>query len=122
MECHPVIDSGGTEMTGRKATIRTDLYTASQLRAMASGNASPRKVKRLLALANALDGMSFTSASAAVAAGMERQALSDAVKRYNAEGVGGLDATAGGRFFFAIRQAMPQHRRAAFWSPAPAQW
>jgi transposase len=46
-------------------------------------------VKRLLALANALDGMSFTSA--AIAAGMERQALSEAVKRYNAEGLDGLD-------------------------------
>jgi transposase len=76
-------------MTGRKQSIRAELHTASELRAMASGNASPRKVKRLLALANALGGMSFTDA--ATAAGMERQALSDAVKRYNAEGVDGLN-------------------------------
>jgi transposase len=89
MKCRPVIDSGGAGMTGKKQSIRTDLHTASELRAMACGKASPRKVKRLLALANALDGMSFTDA--ATAAGMERQALSDAVKRYNAEGTDGLE-------------------------------
>jgi transposase len=76
-------------MRGRKTDIRTDLHSASDLRALAHGAAAPRKVKRLLALANALDGMSFTAA--AIAAGMERQALCDAAKRYNAEGVAGLD-------------------------------
>ena len=89
MKCRPVSDSGGAGMTGGKRIIRTDLHTASELRAMACGKASPRKVKRLLALANALDGMTF--AAAALAAGMERQALGDAVKRYNAEGLAGLD-------------------------------
>ena len=76
-------------MRGKKTAIETDLHSASALRAMAQGDASPRKVKRLLALANALDGMSFTAA--AKAAGIERQSLGDAVKRYNAEGVEGLD-------------------------------
>lgn len=76
-------------MGGRKTEIRTELYSAVELRSLACGNASPRRVKRLLALANALDGMSFTAA--AIAAGMERQALSDAVKRYNADGLDGLD-------------------------------
>lgn len=76
-------------MRGRKTEIRTDLHDARALRALACGAASPRKVKRLLALANALDGMSFTAA--AIAAGMERQALCDAAKRYNAEGLAGLD-------------------------------
>jgi len=76
-------------MQGRKAEIRSDLFTASELRAMARGDAAPRTVKRLLAIANALDGMSFTEA--AVAAGMERQALGDAVKRYNVEGLAGLE-------------------------------
>ena len=89
MECHPVDDSEGTGMRGRKTQIRTDLHTAGALRALACGDASPRKVKRLLALANALDGMSFTTA--AIAAGCERQALCDAAKRYNAEGLDGLD-------------------------------
>ena len=76
-------------MRGKKTAIENDLHSASELRAMARGDASPRKVKRLLALANALDGMSFTAA--AKAAGIERQSLGDAVKRYNAEGVEGLD-------------------------------
>ncbi len=56
---------------------------------MAKGDASPRKVKRLLAIANAREGMSFTDAASA--SGLERQALCDAVKRYNAEGVEGLE-------------------------------
>ncbi len=76
-------------MRGKKTAIETDLPSASELRAMARGDASPRKVKRLLALANALDGMSFTAA--AKAAGIERQSLGDAVKRYNAKGVEGLE-------------------------------
>jgi transposase len=42
----------------------------------------------MLALANALDGMS--RADAARAAGIERQALRDAVLRFNAEGLAGL--------------------------------
>lgn len=75
-------------MQGRKTEIRTDLHGAGELRAMAKGDAAPRTIKRLLALANALDGMTFTAA--AKAAGLERQALGDAVKRYNAEGVAGL--------------------------------
>jgi transposase len=43
---------------------------------------------RLLAIANALDGLS--RAEAARLAGMERQALRDAVLRYDAEGLEGL--------------------------------
>ena len=43
---------------------------------------------RLLALANALGGMSREEA--ARAAGMDRQTLRDWVHRYNAEGVAGL--------------------------------
>ena len=43
---------------------------------------------RLLAIANALEGMS--RAEAARLAGMERQALRDAVVRYNAGGLAGL--------------------------------
>jgi transposase len=42
----------------------------------------------MLAIANALEGMS--RAAAARAAGMDRQALRDAVVRYNAEGLDGL--------------------------------
>ena len=42
----------------------------------------------MLAIANALGGMN--RAAAAACAGMERQALRDAVVRYNAEDVDGL--------------------------------
>ena len=45
---------------------------------------------RLLAIANALDGLSRSRAEAARLAGMARQALRDAVVRYNAEGPDGL--------------------------------
>lgn len=76
-------------MTGRKTEIRQDLHTSAELRAMATGDRAPLTVKRLLAIANALDGLSFTAA--AKAAGLERQALGDAAKRYNAEGVEGLE-------------------------------
>jgi transposase len=49
---------------------------------------NPRAASRAYAIAHALEGMS--RAEAARLAGMERQALRDAVLRYNAEGVDGL--------------------------------
>jgi transposase len=81
---------------GRKTEIDRDLHTSADLRAMAHGKLPALTIKRMLAIANALDGMTFTDA--ARAAGMERQALGDAVKRYNAEGIAGLiDPPRGGR-------------------------
>ena len=68
-------------------TIRDDL-TADDLRRWARKATTGRAVARAYAIAGALDGMS--RAAAARAAGMERQALRDAVVRYNAEGVAGL--------------------------------
>jgi transposase len=49
----------------------------------------------MYAIANALDGLS--RAEAARLAGMERQALHDAVLRYNAEGLAGLHDRPKGR-------------------------
>src|SRR6056297_1580731 len=72
---------------GRALEIRDDL-TAEELRALAARERSDRAARRLLAIANALDGMS--RADAATAAGMERQALRDAVIRYDAEGPEGV--------------------------------
>ena len=72
---------------GRALEIRSDL-TSGELRARARRERSNRAARRLLAIANALDGMS--RADAAKAAGMERQALRDAVVRYNAEGPEGV--------------------------------
>jgi transposase len=65
-----------------------DTLSAQELRRLAFRERSVRTAKRMLAIANALSGMS--RADAAAAAGMERQALRDAVVRYNAEGLAGL--------------------------------
>src|SRR3982750_363680 len=62
--------------------------TPAQLRALARRERDGRVSARLLALANALDGMSRDQA--ARAAGMDRQTLRDWVHRYDAEGVEGL--------------------------------
>lgn len=74
--------------TGTKTEIRTDLFTVSELRSAAKGDLPAPTIKRMLAIANALDGMTFTDA--ARAAGIERQSLGDAAKRYNAEVLDGL--------------------------------
>ncbi len=67
--------------------IRQDL-SAGELRRLARREPERRAAMRLLAIANALEGLS--RAEAARLAGMERQALRDAVLRYNAEGPSGL--------------------------------
>ena len=73
---------------GRKREIRTDLHTAGDLRRLARGAGKPRTARRMLGLANVMDGMGLGAAATAV--GMDRQALGDALKRYNAEGPEGL--------------------------------
>ena len=67
--------------------IRQD-YSPSELRTRAAREKDCRAVLRLLAIANALEGM--TRAEAARLAGMERQALHGAIQRFNAEGPDGL--------------------------------
>src|SRR3954462_11489192 len=73
---------------GAALPIRDDL-TPEALRRKARHEANRRAALRAYAIANALEGM--TRAEAARLAGMERQALRDAVVRYNAEDLGGLD-------------------------------
>lgn len=68
--------------------IRRDLFSPAELRARARRERNPRTATRMLAIANALEGLS--RAEAARLAGMERQALRDAVIRYNQEGLEGL--------------------------------
>ena len=75
-------------MVGAALTIRTDLASPARLRALARRERNPRTATRMLAIASALEGKS--RAEAARLAGMERQALRDAVVRYNAEGLEGL--------------------------------
>ncbi len=72
---------------GAALAIRDDL-TPDALRRRARHEPNRRAALRTLAIANALEGMS--RAEAARLAGLERQALRDAVARYNAEGVTGL--------------------------------
>jgi transposase len=72
---------------GTALKIRDDL-TPLELRRWARTRARGRAAARAYAIAHALEGMS--RAEAARLAGMERQALRDAVVRYNAEGLAGL--------------------------------
>lgn len=67
--------------------IRRD-RTPEVLRKLAKAETDVRVARRLLALANALSGMSRKEA--AQAAGMDRQTLRDWVIRYNAHGPDGL--------------------------------
>ena len=75
-------------MAARGLAIRADVATATELRRLAKKEPLRRTAQRMLAIANALEGMS--RAEAARAAGIERQALRDAVMRFNAEGLAGL--------------------------------
>ena len=72
---------------GAALAIRSDL-TPAALRRRARHEPNRRAALRMMAIANALEGVS--RAEAARLAGMERQALRDAVARYNAEGLAGL--------------------------------
>ena len=72
---------------GAALPIRDDV-TPEALRRKARREPNRRAALRMLAIADALEGMS--RAGAARLAGMERQALRDAVVRYNAEGLAGL--------------------------------
>ena len=66
--------------------IRQDM-PPEELRRLARRESNGRVASRLLALANALDGME--RGRAARLAGMDRQTLRDWVIRFNAEGVEG---------------------------------
>lgn len=66
----------------------SETMTATDLRQWARRCGNSRASARAYAIANALEGMS--RAESARLAGLERQALRDAVLRYNEEGVNGL--------------------------------
>ena len=67
--------------------IRRDRSSAV-LRKLVKGESNGRVARRILAIANALDGMSREAA--AQSAGMDRQTLRDWVIRYNEQGIEGL--------------------------------
>src|SRR5690242_7880039 len=79
--------SGEGEPTMPALAIRDDIGSA-ELRRRARRESDGRVSARLIAIANALEGMD--RASAARLAGMDRQTLSDWVHRYNAQGIAGL--------------------------------
>lgn len=72
----------------RGLPIREDVATPAELRRLARRERRGPTAQRMLAIANALEGMNRAEAARAV--GMERQALRDAVVRFNAEGLAGL--------------------------------
>jgi transposase len=76
---------GGPTMSA--LAIRDDIGS-EELRRRARRERDGRVSARLIAIANALEGMD--RASAARLAGMDRQTLRDWVHRYNAEGIAGL--------------------------------
>jgi transposase len=78
---------GEDAMGGRALTICTDV-PAAELRRLARREKDCAAAARLQAIAGALEGL--PRAEAARLAGMERQALHDAIVRYNAEGFAGL--------------------------------
>jgi transposase len=83
-----VSDLFGKDATGSKGLAIRDDVAASELRRLARRERDRAAAARMLAIAGALEGLS--RAEAARLAGMERQALRDAVRRYNAEGLAGL--------------------------------
>ena len=106
--------SGGPSMPG--LLIRRDL-SAEELRRLARREADGRVGRRLLGFANALDGMS--RATAARAAGMDRQTLRDWVIRYNQGGVAALsDAWGWAPVRFEKRRGSRQHCVRSCW-PEP---
>src|ERR671933_682405 len=105
------IPAGEDAMGTRGLTIRTDL-AAAELRRRARREKDRAAAARMQAIAGALEGL--PRAEAARLAGMERQALRDAVLRYNAQGLVGLHdrprpgraAGVGGRQKAALKQVV----------------
>ena len=97
-------------------SIRRD-RTPTVLRKLAKGESDARVTRRILAIANALDGMSREEA--AQAAGMDRQTLRDWVIRYNEHGLDGLAdrARTGAR-----RSSTPRRRPSSIALCSPARF
>ena len=92
---------------GAKGLLIRDDVPAAELRRLARREKDRAAAARMQAIAGALEGLSRTEA--ARLAGMERQALRDAVLRYNAEGLAGLhDRPRSGR-----RPRLDEEQRAA---------
>lgn len=75
-------------MPSSRIEIRRTEHSSYDLRKMSRLARTPKAARRMLAIANVLDGMSREQS--ARLAGMDRQTLCDWVHRYNDEGVEGL--------------------------------
>src|SRR3954471_24561558 len=73
---------------GAALAIRRELVSAEDQRRLARRERNRRTATRMLAIAHALEGTSRAESARLV--GLERQALRDAVVRFNAEGPAGL--------------------------------
>ena len=96
-------------------SIRRD-RTPTVLRKLAKGERDARITRRILAIANALDGMSREEA--AQAAGMDRQTLRDWVIRYNEDGLVGSPTC---RVTGARRSSTPRRRPSSIASCSTAR-
>jgi transposase len=83
-----VSDPAGEDAMGARGLPIRGNVPPAELRRLSRRERDRAAAARMMAIANALEGMS--RAEAARLAGMERQALRDAVVRYNAEGLAGL--------------------------------
>ena len=102
---------------GAALPVRGDV-TSVELRRLARLEADGRVACRILALANALDGMSREQA--AKQAGMDRQTLRDWVIRFNAEGMDGLrDRPRSGRPAFLDEGQMAAFKALVLRGPNP---
>jgi len=98
----------------------SEALSSSELRKWARHCGAGRAAARAYAIANALDGED--RAEAARLAGMERQALRDAVVRYNAEGVDGLfDRPKGHRADWLTEAEQATLAAAVFRGPKPEE-
>jgi putative transposase len=73
---------------GQPIEITRTEHSGSELRVIAAKSRDGAQVRRLLAIALVLEGVSRTEA--AERSGMDRQTLRDWVHRYNADGISGL--------------------------------
>jgi transposase-like protein len=99
--------------------IRRD-RTSAVLRKLVKGESNGRVARRILAIANALDGMSREAA--AQSAGMDRQTLRDWVIRYNEQGIEGLqDRWGDGRPPIFTREEQAELMRIVLAGPDPGR-
>lgn len=102
---------------GSALAIRDDI-ASEELRRLARQESDGRIACRLLALANALDGMSREQA--ARQAGMDRQTLRDWVIRFNETGIEGLsDRPRSGRPAFLTEGQMAAFKASVLRGPSP---